>query len=363
MFRPARLTLARERRCVTKLALAEAVEIAARNIHRYEDGELRPTQDTLARIAQFLDFPQSFFVRPPPPEFAERVSFRSLSTLTKKKQAAVLAAGTIAVELSAFLDSHLRLPDPNLPGCRGQDAEGAVAVLRAHWGLGNKPITNMVQLLEKNGVRVFSLVGDQKEVDAFTVRHDEVPFVFLNTLKSAERGRFDAAHELGHLVLHEHGSWTGKEVEREADAFASAFLMPRADVIAHHSPLPKLDNLIEKKQRFGVSVGAYARRLRDLELIATWHYKDLCVQISKRGYRKHEPKGRRRETSQLLLKAFTLLKEKKGITRPQVAAELGITNDELSRLLFGLTLSSIEGSSRAGTSSWVTTPPQLRRVK
>jgi Zn-dependent peptidase ImmA (M78 family) len=56
----------------------------------------------------------------------------------------------------------------------------------------------------------------------------------LNTFKSAERSRFDAAHELAHLVLHIHGMTSGgRDIEREADMFASAFLINRGDLIGH----------------------------------------------------------------------------------------------------------------------------------
>ncbi len=43
------------------------------------------------------------------------------------------------------------------------------------------------------------------------------------------RSRFDLAHELGHLVR---GGqiWGAKEVERQAHAFAAAFLMPAEDI-------------------------------------------------------------------------------------------------------------------------------------
>jgi IrrE N-terminal-like domain len=58
------------------------------------------------------------------------------------------------------------------------------------------------------------------------------PFVFLNTLKSGEHSRFDAA-ELGHLVLHRHAAPNGQEAEQDANAFASALLMPSASVRAH----------------------------------------------------------------------------------------------------------------------------------
>lgn len=44
------------------------------------------------------------------------------------------------------------------------------------------------------------------EIDAFSLWRDDRPYIFLNTSKSAERSRFDAAHELGHLVLHRQGT-------------------------------------------------------------------------------------------------------------------------------------------------------------
>jgi Zn-dependent peptidase ImmA (M78 family) len=80
--------------------------------------------------------------------------------------------------------------------------------------------------LEAHGVRVFLLPVDSASVDAFSVWHQETPFVFLNPMKSGERGRMDAAHKLGHLTLHGHGVPRSRQVELEADRFASAFLMP-----------------------------------------------------------------------------------------------------------------------------------------
>jgi Zn-dependent peptidase ImmA (M78 family) len=67
--------------------------------------------------------------------------------------------------------------------------------------------------LESKGVRVFSLAANTVKVNAYALWKDEKPFVFLNTFKSTESSRFDAAHELGHLVLHQDGSVTGREAE------------------------------------------------------------------------------------------------------------------------------------------------------
>ncbi len=72
--------------------------------------------------------------------------------------------------------------------------------------------------------------------------------MFLSTDKSGERGRFDAAHELGHLVLHgEHEDPRREDeisqrpcAEAEANRFAAAFLMPRSSVLARglYAPPP-----------------------------------------------------------------------------------------------------------------------------
>jgi hypothetical protein len=61
---------------------------------------------------------------------------------------------------------------------------------------------------------VFSLSVDAAEVEAFSMWKEGAPFIFLNTGKSAEHGRFDAAHELGHLVLHRHEAPSGREADR-----------------------------------------------------------------------------------------------------------------------------------------------------
>jgi len=99
--------------------------------------------------------------------------------------------------LNDWVESRFDLPAPDLPDLRDEEPEVAASVLRQHWGLGERPIKNMVHLLESKGVRVYSLAENSVEVDAFALWHSKTPFVFLNTLKSAEHGRFDAAHELG----------------------------------------------------------------------------------------------------------------------------------------------------------------------
>jgi Zn-dependent peptidase ImmA (M78 family) len=156
--------------------------------------------------------------------------------------------------------------------------------------------------------------------------------VFLNSYKSAERSRFDAAHELGHLILHKHGAPQGVQAETEANRFASAFLMPTASVIANAPKFVTLAELRTRKKIWHVALAALNHRLYGIAKLSEWQYYHLCVEISKRGYRTCEPDGSLRETSLLLPKLFANLYQQDGLTRPKIAEELQIPLSELENL-------------------------------
>lgn len=132
----------------------------------------------------------------------EAVSFRALSKMTGRQRDAATAAGAIALDLAKWIDERFRLPAADIPTLEGSEPEQAAAIVRGRWGSGQTPISNLIHVLEMYGVRVFSLASDVASVDAYSFRADGVPFIILNTAKTGERRRFDAAHELGHLVLH-----------------------------------------------------------------------------------------------------------------------------------------------------------------
>src|ERR1700676_1899382 len=232
MFNPTRLSVARKRRGLTKSDLARKIGVDLSSVTAYESGEYPPRSDTTEQIARALEFPLEFFegndLDVPQSDTA---SFRALSKMTATQRDIALSQGAIAVELNQWLDDRFELPPPDLPDLsRETSPEAAAESLRRLWSIGELPVRNMIHLLEKYGVRIYSLAIDSREVDAFSWWKGPTPFVFLNNKKSSEPNRFDAPHELGHLVLHRHAAPQGREAEREADTFASAFLMPRASV-------------------------------------------------------------------------------------------------------------------------------------
>ncbi|MDD5387765.1 MAG: XRE family transcriptional regulator [Gallionellaceae bacterium] len=345
-FNPSRLTLARSRRGLTKTKLAEMLGVEVRSITAYENDEFRPDPQRLLELAEKLHFPVQFFFGDDLEEISpDIVSFRSMSKMTAGQRDSALGAGTIALILNSWIEDRFSLPFADLPDLSQEGSpEAAADTLRRLWGLGELPIKNLIHLLEAKGIRVFSLSIDTAQLDAFSMWHSNTPFMFLNTRKTCEHSRFDAAHELGHLVLHRHAGAKGQEAEREANAFASSFLMPRSSVLAKAPHMATVEQLIRFKPYWTVSVAALAYRLHDVGLVSDWHYRTLCIELAKRGYRKKEPNEAPRETSQVLAKVFSALREE-GVTKSDIASALHIHVGELDQLVFGLTLTGLCSSS------------------
>jgi Zn-dependent peptidase ImmA (M78 family)/DNA-binding XRE family transcriptional regulator len=345
-FSGGRLSLARRRRGLSKSDLAASAGVDARSISNYENG-MTPRADVLRRLAHELGFPLSFFFGNSIEEIPSgAASFRSLARMTTSQRESALGQGALRMHFDRWLDDRFNMPATDVPDLRLESPEAAAATLRAMWGLGDKPIGNLIHLLESKGVRVYPLSVQGNEVDAFSLWSGEAAFVMLNVQKTAEHSRFDAAHELGHLALHKHGAPVGKEAESEANRFASSFLMPDADVKANTIRNPGIRAMIQWKARWKVSLAALNYRMHQLGMTSDHHYKTLCIQISAMG-RTREPQPADREQSLRLNKIFQMLAED-GFSRSRVADELSITEVELESMLFRLTLTSVQGGRSKG---------------
>lgn len=350
MFNPSRLEFARKRRGLTKKNLASSVGLTPRSISMFENNESAPSDGTLKELAKKLSFPISFFHQEDDVEMLSEgaVSFRSLSKMSATRKYSALSAGAIAIAFNQWIEQRFDLPKPDLLEFEGDvDPEFAAITLRQHWGIGELSINNLIHLMEAKGIRVFSLAEDTLDVDAFSLWKDSIPYIFLNNKKSAERSRFDAAHELGHLILHKHAVPTGKDVESDADKFASAFLMPASSVRAAVSRLETIQTLIKAKKKWRVSLAALAYRMHKLGILTDWHYRTLCIEMSKNGFTKNEPESIPREQSKILEMVFESLREDH-ITKADIARDLDVLPSEIEAFIFGLILTDIssEGSSK-----------------
>lgn len=362
-FNKDRLSFARKRRGYSIKSLSDLLGIATKTYSNYENGHSKPQQPMLIELSRVLHFPVDFFfLEDITPLDITAVSFRSLARMSATVRDIALHAGQIALEFSSYLDRQFELPGADLPDLRGYEPEAAAEALRNEWSVGERPIKNLIHMLEAKGIRVFSLDEDTQDMDAYSFWMNNRPFIFLNTRKSVERGRFDAAHELGHLLLHKHGAPSGKEVEAEANQFASAFLMPQGSVISRATNFTTLDWIISAKSFWLVSAAALVRRLKDLGLISEWQYRSLTIDLSRRGYMRKEPNAiKQRETSKLLPMIFHALRQD-GITKHDVAKELGYYSDDIDALIFNLTIFTLDGGDN-GSSANLLDRSHLRVVK
>jgi Zn-dependent peptidase ImmA (M78 family) len=338
VFNPKRLSLARARRRFTSKALAVEASLAVDTISRLEAGRNDPDDATVERIAKVLRFPVSFFHDDDPEDIStESVSFRSFSKMSARERDAAISAGSLGLQLSQWIEDRFSLPEASLLDLQYEtNPTEAARAVRQHWSLGEYPIGNMLGLLEEKGVKIFSLSENTANVNAFSFWRDNIAFIFLNNFKTAESSIFDTAHELCHLTMHKHGDPKGiRSAEREAGAFASAFLMPANDVRARIPRPITADVVIKAKVRWRVSAMALVFRLHTLKLITDWQYRSLCIELAKRGYRTGEPVGIERETSVIWKKVLTQLWRER-TTKSSIANELHLPLDELEGLIWNL---------------------------
>jgi hypothetical protein len=130
-------------------------------------------------------------------------------------------------------DPQLDLPVSRLPVLPVSDLDGVdQAALSVRRDVVPDPasIPNVVALAESLGVLVVFGPPEIAAIDAFSVWIDGRPMIVLNPEHPPSRLRFDVAHEIGHLVMHqdEQAALVGTRNERENQAhhFARVLLAP-----------------------------------------------------------------------------------------------------------------------------------------
>jgi Zn-dependent peptidase ImmA (M78 family) len=332
--------------------LADQCQVSRRTVSSWEAGEVEnPPVETIAKV---VGFPESFFYADDPVRIPEEgVTFRALSSLLARQVDRVLASASLAIEFSRWMDQHFTTPSADLPDLtesRGLEPAIAAESVRSMWEINQLPIKNLLALLEKRGVRVFSLPVSEREVDAFAWWYNNRPFIFLDTGRSSERMRFDLAHELGHLLLHRQSRLRSRLVEQQAHDFASNFLIPADALYAQVTGQLRFDDIFKLKRYWRVSAVAMLQRLWHLRIISEWHYRTWIIELSKRGYRTSEPDGIHPETSRLFRQLFDLARQD-GWSISRMAAALRIPVAEIDSMVFGLAIAPAPPDTPAARAS------------
>jgi Zn-dependent peptidase ImmA (M78 family) len=265
----------------------------------YESGAKVPSAATLASLSLALSFPVEFFARD-----GRRVSgidqgkawYRSLRSTKQLDRDRAEAHAFLVSEIAETMQRHVRMPNVDIPedlhvseSADRETIERRAVQLRRRWNIPDGPIANMVRLLEAHGVIVTRGQMGCEQVSAFSRWFRKGPVVVLQADQlNMDRVRFDAAHELGHLLLHAEAEPANRILERQADRFAASFLLP-AHLIYDHLPTRlNWDKFGTLKQTWGVSVAALLYRAKELGRITEATYRRAVMVLAKRGERKNE---------------------------------------------------------------------------
>ena len=298
LFDGERLRQARVYRGLKKVDVAQALGVSAAAIGQYERGKARPSGTVFASISLHLGFPTQFFEkRNRSSEVVSRDAHFRMKVATSKldRDQAIVRLEFLADILSA-VEKRVELPEVNMPEhpvidrTSRLEIEAAAAEVRLAWGIVSGPIDNVVRLLEGHGTVVIRPAVDSNDVDAFSTWIADRPVVILGSDKDdAARSRFDAAHELGHLVMHHDADPGERTVERQANQFAGAFLMPAETIKREFPKRMNWSTFFDLKLRWHVSLQALLYRAKELEVLSPDSYQRAQVNLSKRGWKVHEP--------------------------------------------------------------------------
>lgn len=303
-FVPGRLQMARQARVLRQKDLAALVGRAAATLSKWENPlyDHQPDAEAIDRLSMALGVTRSWFYKPM--DSGRAAFFRSLKTELVKVRERTQARLSFIEAIDEALREYVDFPEVDLPDFgaqvdfrhyRREHIEHFARSLREHWGLADEPIYDLVLLIENAGVIVGEDVLGSEKLDGVSQWSAAGrPYVLLAKDKSVgARRRFDAAHELGHLVLHR-GVTTAQLrenfvlIEEQAMAFAGAFLMP-ASSFGHDISSLSLDALAGIKLKWGVSIGAMIKRLSALEFISSDYERNLWKYYSFRKWRGFEP--------------------------------------------------------------------------
>lgn len=289
------ILLARESRGATQKGVAAAIDgLSQGNLSKMEKGLLPVNEKIIEKIANYLNFPVSFFYKDSPNASLNTLFYRKRVTIPAKELSMVEAKFDLArIAVDELLDS-VEIPDFDVPSIEvsdNMDPQEIARRIRLFLQLPKGPIMKPVKVLEKHGIIVIFLNGAPDKFFGVTMFTNKMrPIIFINDNKSNDNKRFTLGHELGHLVMHLRNdvySKEDKELDKEADAFSSEYNMPSDECKGDLLNL-KFKNLSEIKMYWRLSKAAITRKAKDLGILSQSQYKYFMMQLSSNGERIHE---------------------------------------------------------------------------
>lgn len=277
----------RDRKCLSLQELANQVGVAKQSIHKFENGIVSPSSETLLKIADALNVSYSYFyenhikynLNLQNIKFREKHKIRN-EKLENEIKEDVCRYLSKFMELSEIMDETLEFENP-LDGfeiASDKDIEKAAKIIRKKWKIGNGPITDVVETLEAKGLFIVEISRLEDFTGLSGLANDQIPIIVLNEkFLSIERKRFTALHELGHIVLQFSTTLSEAKLERFCDSFAGAILLiddVLYEELGKNRTVITLAELKRIKELYGISVQAIIMRASASGFIDNKTFKD-----------------------------------------------------------------------------------------
>lgn len=148
--------------------------------------------------------------------------------------------------------------------------------LREVWRCGSGPLPAVLRLMERKGIKILSTELPDGILGLSTFADESHPLIVVDMRPqktSIERLRFTACHELAHILLHFSDECN---VEKMCNKFANFFLFPKQTFIeemgAEHRNQLTLEEMIDLKELYGISIAAQVHAAWDIRMISREHY-------------------------------------------------------------------------------------------
>ena len=333
------LVLARESRGLSQGDFATELDVAQAYVSRVESGLQNISEDMLEKAAEKLRYPVNFFyqsdnvwgVGSPCNYHRKRDSLlmRDWYKLTAKLNILRLHITRLLRAVQIESQFEFKLYDVDEDG----GPERIAKLVRRDWAIKPGPVSNLISAIERAGGIVFKTPFGTEKLDAISQWLPGEPPIFLvNSEVSGDRLRFTLAHEVGHMILHT--KFLSEDAEREADRFASEFLMPAADIGHQLNSLTVKKAATNLKPYWKVSIAALLFRAKELRKITGQQYVNQQKLISYYGYRKHEPVLIPQEEPVVLPKVLDLFLNEQKHSSEELSSMLAIHEEEFKDMYF-----------------------------
>lgn len=278
--------------------LANALEkkVSKQALNKYEQGLMKPETEVLLHICNALDVRPDYFSREASINL-ENIEFRKLKKLTSKESARIREQVIDTLERYFELEDLLGIdkqfinPIAEIEINNYEDVEHAVATIRTKWKLGEDPVSNVIELLENNNIKIIEIESGDEFVGLASWKGIKNPVVVVNASLPTDRKRFTVLHELGHILMNVNHL---REKEREfyCHSFAGVMLIPKDALLKELGPSRTqiyLNELVYLKEQFGASIQAIMFRAKHLGIVTESYHKSFMIYLSMKGYKKHEP--------------------------------------------------------------------------